>query len=66
MDLVVVVPDEPLSQITVLLLDAIGGMKVHIEATILESVMKLLDLPVVLGMVGFVPDMSDPGESAGD
>ena len=66
MNLVVVVPDEPLPQITVLLFDAIRGMEVHVETAVLQSVMELLDLPVMFGMVGFISDVCDSCECAGN
>ena len=62
----VVVPDEPLLEVDVLLLDTIGWMEVHVEATVLESVMEFLDLSVVLWMVGFIANVCDPSESAYD
>lgn len=65
MGLVVVVPGHPLAQVEVLAFDGIGRMEEHVEAPVLETIVELLDLPVVLGMVGFVLDVGDSGKSAG-
>lgn len=61
----VVVPREPLGEMEVLPLDGITGMEEDVEAAVLETVVELLDLPVVLGMVGFVPDVGDSCKSTG-
>ena len=65
MGLEIVVPGEPLGEVEVLAFDGIGGMKEDIEAPVLETVVELLDLPVVLGVVGFIFDVGDSGEGAG-
>ena len=65
MTLMVVVPGEPLGEMEVLPLDGIGRMEEDVEAPVLETVVELLDLPVVLGMVGFVPDVGNACSSTG-
>lgn len=65
MRFVVVVPGEPLGEVEVLPLDGIRGMEEHVEAPVLETVVELLDLPIVLGVVGFVSYVSDPCEGTG-
>ena len=61
----VVVPGEPLSQMEVLAFDGVSWVEEDVEAPVLQGIVELLDLPVVLGVVGFVPDVGDPCESTG-
>jgi hypothetical protein len=62
MNLVVVVPDEPLPQVTVLLFEAVRGVEIHVKTAVLQSVMELLNLPIVFGMVRFISDVLNPCE----
>ena len=59
MGFVVVVPGEPLGEMEVLAFDGITGVEEDIKASVLETVVELLDLPIVFGMVGLVPDVGD-------
>ena len=59
MDLVVVVPLEPLLEVEILAGNGIRGVEIYIETPIFEPIMELLDLPIVLRMVGFITDMND-------
>ena len=65
MTLIVVVPGEPLGEMEVLSFDGIGRMEEDVEAPVLETVVELLDLPIVLGMVGFVPYVGNACSSTG-
>ena len=65
MTLMIVVPGETLGEMEVLPLDGIGRMEEDVEAPVLETVVEFLDLPVVLGMVGFVPYVGNACSSTG-
>lgn len=61
----VVVPGHPLLEVEILAFYGIKGVKEHIEAPVLETIVELLDLPIVLGVIGFVFDVGDSCCSAG-